>query len=237
MFAKPIKVLFIGNSFTHMHNFPNMVAEIAKEQGDTIITDYSAFDNYTLEKHYFNTETLEKIQNNCWDYIVLQEQSQRPVMDSLIFYSKTFFYMNAFVELIYELNPETQLLLFLTWGRKYGDEELCSKFQWTCRYEDMQQMLAKRYFYLGSKLALPVVPCGLAWLNFAPNNPNHFDLFINDNKHSNKVGSYLNACLFYTAITNKSPVGTKYNPANIADDILLELQQVAYNITKKYIRQ
>jgi hypothetical protein len=234
-FAKPIKVLFIGNSFTHMNRFPDMVSEIAKEQGDTIITAYSAFDSYTLEQHYSHSETLEKIKSDCWDYVVLQEQSQRPAMDSLTFYNKTFFYVNAFVDLIYEHNPESQILLFLTWGRKYGDKELCAKFQWTCTYEDMQQMLARRYFYLGSKLALLVVPCGLAWLDFAPNNPQHFDLFAEDNRHPNAAGSYLNACIFYSAITNKSAVGTKYNPAGIEHNVLLELQKVAYNTVKKYI--
>ena len=233
--AKQIKILFIGNSFTHMNNFSEMVVHIGAERGDLIYSDYSAIDNYTLEKHCSHKPTIEKIKEGCWDYVVLQEQSQRPVMDTATFYSKTYRYAKELTDLIYIHNPYSQPILFLTWGRKFGDSDLCKKFDWTCSYEKMQQMLNWRYNYLGSKLAIPVAPCGIAWAHFALTNPLRIDLFSDDNKHSNEVGSYLNACIFYTVITGKSPIGIRYNPTTLSEEDLLAIQTVAYHTVEKYL--
>lgn len=233
--AEQIRVLFIGNSYTHMNNFPEIVANIGAEKGDMIYSDYSAIDNYTLEKHFSHSQTIEKIKEGCWDYVILQEQSQRPVMDSATFHDKTEHYANELTNLIYAYNPSAQPILFLTWGRKLGDKELCKRFKWTCSYKEMQQMLIHRYNLLGSKLALPVAPCGIAWEHFAPNSPFHIDLFYSDNKHPNKVGSFLNACIFYTVITGKTSVGIKYNPANLNAKELYEIQTIAYKTVKKYL--
>jgi hypothetical protein len=211
-----------------MNNFSEMVANIGIENGDSIYTDYSAIDSYTLEKHSTHSTTLEKIALGCWDFVILQEQSQRPVMDSSTFFNKTYHYAQILVDSIYYCNPNAQPILFLTWGRKFGDSQLCNQFSWTCTYEKMQQMLNKRYDFLGSKLALPVAPCGSAWEHFAPNSPNHINLFHKDCQHPNVAGSYLNACVFYTVITGKSPVGTHYNPANLSEKELSEIQTVAY---------
>ena len=233
--AKQIKILFIGNSFTQMNNFSEMIANIGKENGVSIFTDFSAIDSYTLEKHFSNNQTIEKIKEGCWNFVVLQEQSQRPVMDSATFYGKTYHFAKLLTELIFTYNPEAQPILFLTWGRKFGDNKLCKKFNWTCTFEEMQKMLNHRYNLLGSKLALPVAPCGIAWEHFAPNSPFHIDLFYSDNKHPNKVGSFLNACIFYTVITGKTSVGIKYNPANLNAKELYEIQTIAYKTVKKYL--
>jgi len=233
--AEQIRVLFIGNSYTHMNNFPEIVANIGAEKGDMIYSDYSAINNYTLEKHFSHSQTIEKIKEGCWDYVILQEQSQRPVMDSATFHDKTEHYANELTNLIYAYNPSAQPILFLTWGRKLGDKELCKRFKWTCSYKEMQKMLIHRYNLLGSKLALPVAPCGIAWEHFETNLLNHINLFHKDNSHPNEVGSYLNACIFYTVITGNSPVGTFYNPANLNEKDLQEIQAVAYKTIEMYL--
>ena len=64
LYADSFKILFIGNSFTHMNNFPMMFKELAATSGDTLEVDYSAVDSYTLEKHSKYSETLEK--NSLW---------------------------------------------------------------------------------------------------------------------------------------------------------------------------
>lgn len=214
-----------------------MVVNIAEENGDTVYADFAAIDSYTLEKHYGDKNTLDKINSYCWDYVVLQEQSQRPVMDSAIFYGKTLKYADALATVIYNNNEETQILLFETWARKYGDSELCSRFKWTCTFEDMQNMLIYRYELLGNAMALPVVPCGKAWFYFAPNSSEHIDLYYPDNKHPNEVGSYLNACIFYTYLTNHSPIGTSYNPAFLTSEELLKIQEVAYKVVLRNVEK
>jgi hypothetical protein len=234
MNATNISVLFIGNSFTSMNDFSQMVSEIALEMNDTIYTDFAAIDSYTLEKHFYNQETINKINERNWDYVVLQEQSQRPVLDTNSFNNKTLFYADKLLNIIYKNNPCTQPLLFMTWGRKYGDSELCAKYNYTCNYSDMQDKLIERYFLLGDILNVAVVPCGIGWKYFNTDPYNYIDLFYPDNSHPNEVGSFLNALMFYCAITESSAIESKYNPANLTEDELLIMQQIVFEIVQQY---
>lgn len=230
--AHTTRILFIGNSFTHMHNFTTMVSELASFSNDTIITEQSAFDSHTLEKHSTTEETLQKIALNCWDYVVLQEQSQRPAMDETTFKEKTLFFANKLDSIIHFHNPNAQTLLFMTWGRKFGDRELYKKFPYCSSYSGMQDKLAERYWLLGSKLAAAVIPCGIAWKYFQEEH--YINLFDEDFKHPNIVGSYLNACMFYSFLTKKTPEGILYNPAGLEKEDLLVLQRKAFQIVKLY---
>jgi len=232
-YAEKMKVLFIGNSFTHMNNFTEMVSTLADYTMDTIITDKSAFDSYTLEKHSSNEETINKIKLGCWNYVVLQEQSQRPVMDSTTFYNRTLFYAKYLDSLIHSYNPDARTLLFMTWGRKFGDNSLCKQYPLCCTYSGMQDLLIKRYNLLGCKLAVPVIPCGIAWKYFQEEH--YINLYYADNKHPNVTGSYLNACMFYSTLLKKSPEGIKYNPANISDDELYLIQHRAYITSRLFL--
>ncbi len=231
--AEPIRILFIGNSFTHMHDFPYMVSRLAIETNDTILADFSAIDSYTLEKHSNYTATIEKIKSECWDYVVLQEQSQRPAMNLELFENKTVFYADSLHKLILEFNPNARILLFMTWGKKFGDSELCYKFPYICTYKGMQDKLKERYSALGSRLSAMVIPCGLAWQYFQEETV--INLYEDDLKHPNVLGSYLNACIFYAALLKKTPEGIAYNPANINPNELHLIQQTAYLTVRKYI--
>ena len=218
VYAKNISILFIGNSYTKMNDFSKMVSDIGAELGDTIYADFSAFDSYTLEKHFSNQETIDKINSNNWDYVVLQEQSQLPAKDINTFNEKTYYYANKILQIIYNNNPDTHILLFMTWGRRYGDKDLCKKYPYTCEYEGMQNMLIDRYNLLGEMLGVDVVPCGIAWKYFTLDSNNHINLFYEDNSHPNEIGSYLNALCFYSAITGNSAIGTTCPIQNITDN-------------------
>lgn len=232
-YSNTMKVLFIGNSFTHMNNFTGMVSTLAAYTSDTIITDKSAFDSYTLEKHSECEETINKIQLGCWDYVVLQEQSQRPVMDSATFYNKTLHYAYFLDSLIHIHNPYAKTLLFMTWGRKYGDETLCKRFPKCCTYSGMQDQLILRYNLLGCKMGVPVIPCGIAWKYFQEEY--YINLYDPDNKHANITGSYLNACIFYASLLRKTPEGISYNPANLSEKDLYKIQRQAYITSRLFL--
>ena len=60
------------------------------------------------------------------------------------------------------------------------------------------------------------------------------NLFDEDFKHPNIVGSYLNACMFYSFLTKKTPEGILYNPAGLEKEDLLVLQRKAFQIVKLY---
>ena len=72
------KVCFLGNSYTASNNLPNLISNLAMADGNTLIEDRNTPGGYTLEGHSTNTTSLTKIAANDWDFVVLQDQSQRP---------------------------------------------------------------------------------------------------------------------------------------------------------------
>ena len=57
---------------------PNLIKQIALSFGDTLIHDSSTPGGYNLSSHSTNPQTLAKINQQQWDYVVLQAQSQEP---------------------------------------------------------------------------------------------------------------------------------------------------------------
>jgi len=75
---KTKRVLFLGNSYTYVNNLPQIIADIANSKGDTLIFESNTPGGYTLQGHYTNSTSLNKIMLGNWDFVVLQEQSQLP---------------------------------------------------------------------------------------------------------------------------------------------------------------
>jgi len=195
-----------------------MISNIANEIGDTLNVEIVAIDSYTLEKHYNDKNTINKINSNTWDFVVLQEQSQRPVFDISTFCDQTLKYSQKLLELIMNNNPNCEVLLFMTWGRRYGDTELCSKLPYTCSFEEMQNKLIERYELLADYLGISVVPCGRLWKKIILDDDTNINPFFTDNSHPNEIGSFMNAMLFYSVFTNKLIEKFNYNPVFSLND-------------------
>ena len=87
------KVLFLGNSYTQYNNLPSLVAQSATSTNDVLIHDSNLIGGYSLEQHATNQTSLSKINGNQWDYVVLQDQSQKPAFP--INYVNTFVFPYA----------------------------------------------------------------------------------------------------------------------------------------------
>ena len=78
----PLKVLFIGNSYTSVNDLPAVVAGLAEAAGGRKIkADRHLVGGCTLEKHVKDQKAIDKIRSARWDVVVLQEHSLRPVID------------------------------------------------------------------------------------------------------------------------------------------------------------
>ena len=76
-----IHVLFIGNSLTYYHDLPKMIAELAKAgKQPPLRHERETPGGCTFEKHWKDGKALAKIQSRKWDYVVLQDQSQAPLL-------------------------------------------------------------------------------------------------------------------------------------------------------------
>lgn len=219
------EVLFIGNSYTYQNNMPQMVSEIALSFGDTLIYDSNTPGGATFNMHSTNQQTLSKINQKQWDYVVLQAQSQEPSFPPGQVANNTYPYAEILVDSIHANSSCTEPLFFMTWGRKYGDTSNCVAYPPVCTYLGMQERLRTRYLEMVFLHNASCSPVGMAWKTSIAID-SALNLYSSDDSHPSIYGSYLAACTFYASIFKKSPVGSTYWPNAIDSVTAYSLQQI-----------
>ena len=222
------EVLFIGNSYTYANNLPDLVKQIALSFGDSLIYDSSTPGGSNFNLHTTNSQTLSKINHQQWDYVVLQSQSQEPSFSPAQVANDTYPYAEILVDSIYANSSCTEPLFFMTWGRKYGDQQNCQSYPPICTYLGMQQRLRESYLEMAFNDSASCAPVGMAWkASIAIDST--INLYSPDNSHPSIYGSYLTACTFYASIFKKSALGSSYWPNAIDSATAYSLQQIGSN--------
>lgn len=218
-------VLWLGNSYTASNNLPDLLYQLALSGGDTITYDSNTPGGYRLEDHWNSLTSQSKINQQPWDYVILQAQSQEPSLDSTFVANWVLPYADALDSVIHLNDSCTQTIFYMTWGRKNGDAQNCPTYPWVCTYQGMQDKLRERYLQMAYDNDAMVAPCGETWRDVIATNP-AFDLYVADESHPSLYGSYLNACVFYASIYRTTPVGLPYYGGLPPADALF-LQQMA----------
>ncbi len=206
-FAQPVKVLFLGNSYTAVNALPNLVYQFSLSKGDTIITGSNTPGGYTFELHTTDSTSLAKIYSEQWDYVVLQEQSQLPSFPPSQVAQEVYPFATMLDSMIHDNNSCSETVFYMTWGRKNGDASNCAGYPPVCTYEGMQARLRESYLAMGMQNNATVSPVGAAFSYVRSLNPS-FDLYSPDESHPSIYGSYLAACVFYATIFHKNPEGS-----------------------------
>ncbi|NTW34059.1 MAG: hypothetical protein HGB12_15825 [Bacteroidetes bacterium] len=208
------KVLFLGNSYTYVNNLPQMVADVATSMGDTLIFDSNTPGGCTLEQHFADNTSRNKIMAKGWDYVILQEQSQLPAMED---YSQFFNGSHELCNLINQYNPCARTMFYMTWGRQNGD---APSWPPVSTYEGMDSLLHLRYMEIALYNNAGVSPVGAVWRYVRQHYPG-IVLYQSDGSHPSVAGTYVAACCFYTALFHKNPALITYNytlsPTEAAD--------------------
>ena len=219
------EVLFIGNSYTYYNNLPDLVNEIALSFGDTLMHESSTPGGSNFNAHSTNAQTLNKINQKQWDYVVLQAQSQELSFSPFQVASDSYPYAEILVDSIFANSSCTEPLFFMTWGRKYGDQSNCQFYPPVCTYLGMQQRLRESYLDMTFTHNTSCSPVGMAWKKSIEIDST-LNLYSSDNSHPSIYGSYLAACTFYASIFKKSAVGSTYWPNAIDSASAYILQQI-----------
>lgn len=198
------RALFIGNSYTAYNNLPQMVSQCATNTGDQLIFNSNTPGGSSLQGHFSNTSSLNLIQLGEWDYVVLQEQSQRPAFPDAQVAQDVFPYASALNNMIKEYNPCAETMFYMTWGRKNGDAQNCPIWPPVCTYEGMDSLLHLRYMQMAEQNDASVSPVGALWRHIRENHPS-IELYTQDESHPSYAGSYAAAVCFYTVIFRKNP--------------------------------
>lgn len=200
------KVLFLGNSYTAYNNLPQLVHDVALSAGDTLIFDSYTPGGYTLEAHSIDPVALGKIATTGWDYMVLQGQSQEPIIQTSVFYQGGY----VLVDSLLQNNPCAVSMFYMTWGRKNGDASNCPVFPVMCTYLGMDSTLKNKYMGLADNLNGELSPVSVVWRYLRTNYPS-IELYNADESHPSLAGSYAAACCFYATIFKKDPTLITFN--------------------------
>lgn len=185
--AEPsLSILFIGNSYTYVHDMPALIAGLAEAAGHKIETDQHTPGGCSFEKHVKDGKAAAKIGARKWDVVVLQEQSLRPLANPA-----------AMKEYAGKLHEEikrqgSQTVFYLTWARRDKPQT--------------QEAINAAYFSAAKILGARAAPVGIAWQRAMKEDPK-LVLYAKDGSHPSAEGSYLAACVFYAMLFDKSPEG------------------------------
>jgi hypothetical protein len=182
---KPIKVLFVGNSFTYFWNMPQLVKAMGESQGVALEIHQSTVGGSNLQQHWNEergTITRKLLKETKWDYVIFGDHSLSTINTPERFKE----YGTKFSELVRSVGAEP--IFYLTWA--YKSNPL------------MQPIITKAYLELARKMNAKVIPVGPIWMKARKLRPD-LNLYFDD-KHPSSDGSYLIGLIAYKVLTGKS---------------------------------
>jgi Mor family transcriptional regulator len=198
----PTNVLFIGNSFTHMHNMPKIFEHLANSKGKHVYADSIAVSGSSLKAHSERPSTYVKMKAKKWDVVFVQGFSREFAEDSSVVRTQSIPYAKMLIDSVLKYSPCAQIYLYMTWGYEKGYPEQPANDT----YPKMQERIYNGYMYMSDTLGWPVAPVGMVWQHIREKHP-EIDLYFTDRYHPNALGSFAAACTFYAAIYKESPLG------------------------------
>lgn len=202
-------ILFIGNSYTKRYSMPTAIfAPMAKAAGYDVEVTAIVNGGHTLlgfadPNDPFGAQVaaaLSPENYGKYDYVVIQEQSLRPVTDTEKFYDGA----RALVRMIRDVGATP--VLYSHWGRKTGSPDLINL---KLTNESMTWKLAAAAEAIGNELDMPVAYAGLAFYDIYTNEPG-VALYDDDLYHPIYNGSYLVAATIFAKIFGVDPTTVTY---------------------------
>lgn len=216
------RVLFVGNSLTYTNDLPGMVDRLAAARpGDEPLFVVSDTRPSTGLDYWSANDGLRRlIAEVPWDVVVLQERSVTPSLDDA---ARVRFMDGPLRQLDAEVRARgARTMLFETWAHEHGAFDGDS-------YDAMQARVNTSYEAEGASIGARVAMVGRAWQALHGLTPS-LDLWGGDDTHPSRSGTYLAACIFYSMLTHRSPVGDPYL-AGVDPPTARMLQQMADQTT------
>lgn len=184
--TRPVRILFVGNSYTYYNNMPAIAAAIYEASGaghmevGMLVQAGQSLRDVAGPRL---PELLRLMMGGRWDYVVLQEQSTlgggfrngMPVIGDPA----------AFHDAVRALDREIRsaggrTVLLVTWANAVAPEH--------------QAAITDAYEAIGAETGATLVRAGPAWGRVLRDNP-RIRLHQADGSHPNESGSYLTACV------------------------------------------
>jgi len=203
-----ISILFIGSSYFVYNNLPDIFEQLTNDVNKNV-SIYSCMSNgLFLADHAEKQKTEDMINQEDWDFIVLQgvgslmaypdKITHHPIKPALI----------KLQEKIYSNSNSTKIVYCLPWAFEDGMTWLEG---WTDNYSDMQLKIKNNTLEYAEEIGFDIAPVGVAWHTVLQdqNYPLHY-LHLSDWNHPSMRGSYLMACTIYATLYQESLEDVKY---------------------------
>jgi len=195
--SDPIKILFIGNSYTYYNSSPQLVKALINEKfpNKAVKVQLISQGGMTLKRHWEDGKAVQAIKSDQWDYVILQEQSKLGmglIIDNDIYFGQTDYFYEYARKFDAEIKSAgAQTAFFMTWSIKQRPEE--------------QEILTYAYSTIAKELNAKLIPVGLVWDETRNNGT--FNLYDNDGTHPSAHGSYLVATSIFSSLLEENPSG------------------------------
>lgn len=225
-----MNILFIGNSYTYYNELWNVFQKVAESAGYSVTVDHVCRGGYYLDQFLdlndpAAVEVEEKLNQNKYDYVCMQEQSANPILN----YAR---FENGAAKLHEKIQKNgAKVFLYQTWGRKTGSETL-KEHGWT--NESMTEGLREAYVRLGKTLNIPVSPVGSAFYVVYNTHP-EIELYDPDLTHPALPGTYLAALCHFATLTGEDPSVVTYD-AGLGEEVAEVLKKTAKNAVGKVLQ-
>jgi Secretion system C-terminal sorting domain/Domain of unknown function (DUF4886) len=186
--AQTTKILFIGNSLTSYQ--PVAFEEFAKQTGYEVKMEKSIWFGHPIEDHLEKQVTLDLINSDNWDYVVLQGSSYNIAFPEYHYLIEPTY--RSFIDLIHTNNPNSKIIFFMDWTNA-DDIELYENIYTP---NELHSLIHHGTMEFARKYDFIVSPIGEAF-NFVLNNHSDINCLMQDKIHPNSHGSFLAACVYF----------------------------------------
>lgn len=204
------RALFIGNSYTYTNNMYVLIQNLAVSTGDELQISASVPGAFSFYSHCTEPQTLSKLAQGGWDYVVLQEQSQVPSYDQAYVELNCYPYAKRLDSLVHAYSPCAKTIFYMTWGRQNGDASRCPYWPPVCTYLGMDSLLELRYTTMADDNNAWLSPVARVWRRLRALHPG-LNLYDPDGSHPSAAGSFAAACSFYAIMFGKNPETCNYD--------------------------
>lgn len=175
-----MRILMLGNSFTFVNNMPDTLAQLTGAEVVHHTRGGARLAEQLNTKTKMGELTQAALQNEKWDYVVLQEMSNGPIT------SKSIFLKNVGL-LCEQIRKNGAVpILYATWAYKCDGKQLES---FGMNYDEMYRQMYASYHEAAEQTHALIADVGEKFYELADT----LDLYAADGCHPNEAGSRIAA--------------------------------------------
>jgi len=189
-----MRILMIGNSFTYYNDMPRILSAMLGEEVVAFTRGGAYLSAHLNPEDEMYQPTHKALEEEKWDYVILQEQSNAPM-------TKRETFQQCAKDLCDQIHQNgAKPLFYATWSYKEGSEKLAGM---GVGYDEMLQALYDSYHAAAEANNALIADVGLAFRDVR----DIVELYCEDAFHPSPAGSVLAAATIAAAIRKDANKG------------------------------